>query len=70
MIVAPKGSTKLAMDLLAPRFSVQFFIFTGSAAAELQVVKPKSIVSVIPLKNFKGLILPSVETMEEYTTSA
>jgi len=65
LIVAPRGSTKLATFSETPKFSVTFFIDTGRVAALLDVLKAVIAAGAIPLKNLIGFILPNTLTNGE-----
>ena len=65
LMVQPSGSTNEVTSRDSPSFSWQFFILTGSAAAEEQVVKASIMASDMPRKNFTGFTPPMVDASVE-----
>ena len=64
LIVAPSGRTKEAISRFAPSFSVQLKLI-GRVPTEDALENANMIAGIIPLKNFTGLMPPSVLTVRE-----
>ena len=68
LIVAPSGRTKLATSFFPPIFSTHSRL-RGRVPTEEALEKAIIIAGDIPPKNLRGLILPNVFTVNEYTTA-